>query len=59
TITGAEGVEITVTDMVGRTVAHVATATSSESIEIDGVTGVYVVRLRYAGRAESILVQKR
>ncbi|MEY3385560.1 MAG: hypothetical protein RIR53_371 [Bacteroidota bacterium] len=59
TIAGAEGVEITVTDMMGRTVASVMSASSNESIEIDGATGVYVVRLRYAGRSESILVQKR
>ncbi len=59
TITGAEGVEVTVLDLLGRTVAFVSSASMSEQLQIEGAPGAYVVNMRYAGRTESLLIHKR
>ncbi|MFM8771485.1 MAG: T9SS type A sorting domain-containing protein [Candidatus Kapaibacterium sp.] len=59
TIAGAEGVEVSVSDVMGRVVSYVASAAPYQSLEIDGAVGTYVVTLRSGGQSRSIILQKR
>jgi hypothetical protein len=59
TIAGAEGSELTLTDMLGRVVARVASISSTEVLTIDGSVGTYVVTLRQGQITRTLLITKQ
>ncbi len=59
TIAGAEGVEVSVRDVMGRIVTFVGSAAPYQTVELDGATGMYVVTLRAGAESRTVLVQKR
>ena len=59
TIAGAEGVEVTVRDVMGRVVSVLSAASAMETVVLDGAAGMYAVTLRSNGESRTILLQKR
>jgi hypothetical protein len=59
TIAGAEGSELTLTDMLGRVVARVASISNTEVLTIDGSVGTYVVTLRQGQITRTLLITKQ
>jgi len=59
TIAGAEGSEITVTDMLGRLVTRNASIGATEVLTIDGGVGTYVVTLRQGRATRTMLITKQ
>ena len=59
TIAGAEGSEVTVTDMLGRLVTHSASISATEVVTIDGSVGTYVVTLRQGRATRTLLITKQ
>jgi hypothetical protein len=59
TIAGAEGSEVTVTDMLGRLVTHSASISATEVLTIDGGVGTYVVTLRQGRATRTLLITKQ
>jgi hypothetical protein len=59
TIAGAEGSEVTVTDMLGRLVTHSASISATEVLTIDGSVGTYVVTLRQGRATRTLLITKQ
>lgn len=59
TIAGAEGVEVSVRDVMGRIVTFVGSAAPYQTVELEGAAGMYVVTLRSGGESRTVLVQKR
>ena len=59
TIAGAEGSEVTVTDMLGRVVTRSASIGATEVLTIDGGVGTYVVTLRQGRATRTLLITKQ
>ena len=59
TIAGAEGSEVTVTDMLGRLVTRSASIGATEVLTIDGGVGTYVVTLRQGRATRTLLITKQ
>lgn len=59
TIAGAEGSEITVTDMLGRLVTRNASIGATEVLTIDGSVGTYVVTLRQGRATRTLIITKQ
>lgn len=59
TIAGAEGSEVTVTDMLGRLVSRTASIGTTEVLTIDGGVGTYVVTLRQGRATRTLLITKQ
>ncbi len=59
TIAGAEGSEVTVTDMLGRLVTRTASIGTTEVLTIDGGVGTYVVTLRQGRVTRTLLITKQ
>jgi hypothetical protein len=59
TVAGAEGSELTLTDMLGRVIARVASISSTEVLTIDGSVGTYVVTLRQGQATRTLLITKQ
>lgn len=59
TLKGAAGIEVIVTDMLGHTVATIQTAQDVQSLNIPGAAGVYVVQLRSAAGAHTMMITKQ
>ena len=59
TIAGAEGSEVTVTDMLGRLVTRTASIGTTEVLTIDGGVGTYVVTLRQGRATRTLLITKQ
>lgn len=59
TIAGADGSEVTVTDMLGRLVSRTASIGTTEILTIDGGVGTYVVTLRQGRATRTLLITKQ
>ena len=59
TIAGAEGSEVTVTDMLGRLVSRTSSIGTTEVLTIDGGVGTYVVTLRQGRVTRTLLITKQ
>lgn len=59
TIAGAEGSEVTITDMLGRLVSRSASIGATEVLTIDGGVGTYAVTLRQGRTTRTLLITKQ
>lgn len=59
TLQGADGSEITISDMLGRVIAHVERASALQTLTIDGVAGMYSLTMRKDGKPHTLLITKR
>ncbi|MFN4985978.1 MAG: T9SS type A sorting domain-containing protein [Ignavibacteria bacterium] len=59
TLQGASGAEIICTDMLGRVVARIASATDMQPLAIEGVSGVYSLSINTGNTRHTLLVTKQ
>lgn len=59
TLQGASGAEILLSDMLGRVVARIESATDMQPLTIDGVAGVYSLTITAAGKNHTMLITKQ
>ncbi len=59
TLQGAAGAEVVLTDMLGRIVARISSATELQPLSIDGVSGVYSLTINAGTKTHTMLITKQ
>jgi len=59
TIAGAAGADVTITDMLGRTVVRLQNIADVQILQLDGTTGTYSVTLRSGNSIKTMLITKQ
>lgn len=59
TLQGAAGAEVVLTDMLGRIVARISSATELQPLSIEGVSGVYSLTINAGTKTHTMLITKQ